>query len=143
MRESEHTRKGWEATLKEPEECSILGDSWDSIKRIPNVFLLGKIQTQGEWVIWKHLKRFLVHFSFKYLIIGFDQEAVVIVMACQVPFTMETKAEFDPIRWLDNALINLSSPSGNFQNETPTSFSLPQRLSIFPQTLFHFQHLTG
>ena len=75
MRESGHTRNRWEATLKEPEECSIVGDSWNPIKKFPNVFLLGKIQMQGEWVIWKHLKRFLIHYSFKDLIIRFDQEA--------------------------------------------------------------------
>ena len=35
---------------------------------------------------------------------------------------METGAEFDPIKWLDKALINLSSHFGDFQNKAPTAF---------------------
>ena len=82
MRESWHTRKGCEGTLKAPEECSIVGDSWDQLSKISNGFFPGKIQMQREWAISKDLKRFLVHFCFKDLIIGFDQGTVVIVMAC-------------------------------------------------------------
>ncbi|KEH26314.1 protein transporter SEC23-like protein [Medicago truncatula] len=49
------------------------------------------------------------------------------------------QAEFDPIRWLDKALINLCSCLGDFQKETPSSFSLSPRLSIFPQFMFHLR----
>ncbi|XP_020212649.1 protein transport protein SEC23 [Cajanus cajan] len=73
------------------------------------------------------------------LIAGFDQEAAAIVMARQVSFKMETEAEFDPIRWLDKALINLCSRFGEFQKDTPSSFSLSPRLSIFPQFMFHLR----
>ncbi|WVZ17690.1 hypothetical protein V8G54_010672 [Vigna mungo] len=48
-------------------------------------------------------------------------------------------AEFDPIRWLDKALINVCSRFGEFQKDTPSSFSLSPRLSIFPQFMFHFR----
>ncbi|KAL9303448.1 hypothetical protein ACSQ67_020711 [Phaseolus vulgaris] len=48
-------------------------------------------------------------------------------------------AEFDPIRWLDKALINLCSRFGEFQKDAPSSFSLSPRLSIFPQFMFHFR----
>lgn len=77
--------------------------------------------------------------SIQDLISGFDQEAAAIVMARQVSFKMETEAEFDPIRWLDKALINLCSRFGDFQKETPSSFSLSPRLSIFPQFMFHLR----
>ncbi|KAL2965709.1 hypothetical protein AAZX31_16G075900 [Glycine max] len=77
--------------------------------------------------------------SIQDLIAGFDQEAAAIVMARQVSFKMETEAEFDPIRWLDKALINLCSRFGEFQKDTPSSFSLSPRLSIFPQFMFHLR----
>ncbi|RDY00775.1 hypothetical protein CR513_15988, partial [Mucuna pruriens] len=77
--------------------------------------------------------------SIQDLIPGFDQEAAAIVMARQVSFKMETEAEFDPIRWLDKALINLCSRFGEFQKDTPSSFSLSPRLSIFPQFMFHLR----
>ncbi|ESW06261.1 hypothetical protein PHAVU_010G032700 [Phaseolus vulgaris] len=77
--------------------------------------------------------------SIQDLIAGFDQEAAAIVMARQVSYKMETEAEFDPIRWLDKALINLCSRFGEFQKDAPSSFSLSPRLSIFPQFMFHFR----
>ncbi|XP_027334505.1 protein transport protein SEC23 [Abrus precatorius] len=77
--------------------------------------------------------------SIQDLIAGFDQEAAAIVMARQVSFKMETEAEFDPIRWLDKALINLCSRFGDFQKDSPSSFSLSPRLSIFPQFMFHLR----
>ncbi|KAK7350559.1 hypothetical protein VNO77_09307 [Canavalia gladiata] len=77
--------------------------------------------------------------SIQDLIAGFDQEAAAIVMARQVSFKMETEAEFDPIRWLDKALINLCSQFGDFQKDAPSSFSLSPRLSIFPQFMFHLR----
>ncbi|KAL2319408.1 hypothetical protein Fmac_028377 [Flemingia macrophylla] len=77
--------------------------------------------------------------SIQDLIAGFDQEAAAIVMARQVSFKMETQAEFDPIRWLDKALINLCCRFGEFQKDTPSSFSLSPRLSIFPQFMFHLR----
>ncbi|XP_062154678.1 protein transport protein SEC23 C [Alnus glutinosa] len=77
--------------------------------------------------------------SIQDLIAGFDQEAAVVVMARQVSFKMETEAEFDPIRWLDKALINLCSRFGDYQKDSPSSFSLSPRLSIFPQFMFHLR----
>ena len=49
------------------------------------------------------------------------------------------QAEFDPIRWLDKALINLCSRFGEYQKDAPSSFSLSPRLSIFPQFMFHLR----
>ncbi|PON56701.1 Sec23/Sec [Parasponia andersonii] len=73
------------------------------------------------------------------LIAGFDQEAAAAVMARLVSFKMEKEAEFDPIRWLDKALINLCSRFGDYQKDSPSSFSLSPRFSIFPQFVFHLR----
>uniref|UniRef100_A0A0E0M226 Protein transport protein SEC23 n=1 Tax=Oryza punctata TaxID=4537 RepID=A0A0E0M226_ORYPU len=77
--------------------------------------------------------------SVQELIGGFDQEAAAAVMARLVSFKMETEADFDPIRWLDRALIRLCSKFGDYQKETPSSFSLSPRLSIFPQFIFNLR----
>ncbi|XP_075476900.1 protein transport protein SEC23 C-like isoform X2 [Primulina tabacum] len=73
------------------------------------------------------------------IISGFDQEAAAVVMARQVSFKMETEAEFDPIRWLDKSLIHICSRFGEYQKDSPSSFSLSPRLSIFPQFVFHLR----
>jgi protein transport protein SEC23 len=49
------------------------------------------------------------------------------------------QADFDPIRWLDRALITLCSKFGDYQKETPSSFSLSPRMSIFPQFIFNLR----
>lgn len=77
--------------------------------------------------------------SIQDLISGFDQEAAAAVMARLVSFKMETEAEFDPIRWLDKSLIHLCSRFGEYQKESPSSFSLSPRFSIFPQFIFHLR----
>ncbi|KAJ7008740.1 protein transport protein SEC23-like isoform X1 [Populus alba x Populus x berolinensis] len=92
------------------------------------------------------------------LIAGFDQEAAAVAMARIVSFKMENevfgiltilplhslmipvkKAEFDPIRWLDKALIHLCARFGDYQKGRSSSFSLSSRLSIFPQFMFHLR----
>ncbi|OEL18325.1 Protein transport protein SEC23 [Dichanthelium oligosanthes] len=75
----------------------------------------------------------------KELIAGFDQEAAAAVMARLVTFKMEAEADFDPIRWLDRSLISLCSKFGEYHKETPSSFSLSPRLSIFPQFMFNLR----
>ncbi|KAJ8755955.1 hypothetical protein K2173_024500 [Erythroxylum novogranatense] len=77
--------------------------------------------------------------SIQDLIAGFDQEAAVVAIARLVSFRMEIEAEFDPIRWLDKALINLCSWFGDYQKDSPASFSLSPRFSIFPQFMFHLR----
>lgn len=73
------------------------------------------------------------------LIAGFDQEAAAVVMARQVSFKMETESDFDPIRWLDKSLIHICSRFGDYQKDTPSSFTLSPRFSIFPQFMFHLR----
>ncbi|XVE90922.1 hypothetical protein DITRI_Ditri20bG0114800 [Diplodiscus trichospermus] len=77
--------------------------------------------------------------SMQDLIAGFDQEAAAVVMARLVSFKMEFEAEFDPIRWLDKALIHICSRFGDYQKDSPSSFSLSPRFSIFPQFMFHLR----
>ncbi|WCJ23094.1 Sec23/Sec24 protein transport family protein [Euphorbia peplus] len=77
--------------------------------------------------------------SIQDLIAGFDQEAAAVAMARLVSFKMEIEAEFDPIRWLDKALIHLCSRFGEYQKDSPSSFNLSPRLSIFPQFMFHLR----
>lgn len=77
--------------------------------------------------------------SIQDLIAGFDQEAAAVVMARLVSFKMEIEAEFDPIRWLDKALIHMCSRFGDYQKDSPSSFSLSPRFSIFPQFMFHLR----
>ncbi|KAK9902312.1 hypothetical protein M0R45_001733 [Rubus argutus] len=77
--------------------------------------------------------------SIQDLISGFDQEAAAVVMARLVSFKMETEAEFDPIRWLDKSLIHMCSRFGDYQKDSPSSFSLSPRFSIFPQFMFHLR----
>ncbi|GLT73710.1 hypothetical protein SLA2020_455480 [Shorea laevis] len=77
--------------------------------------------------------------SIQDLISGFDQEAAAAVMARLVSFKMEIEAEFDPIRWLDKALIHICSKFGDYQKESPSSFSLSPRFSIYPQFIFHLR----
>ncbi|XP_010939452.1 protein transport protein SEC23 C [Elaeis guineensis] len=77
--------------------------------------------------------------SIQDLLAGFDQEAAAAVMARVVSFKMEMEADFDPIRWLDRSLIRLCSKFGDYQKESPSSFSLSPRLSIFPQFMFHLR----
>ncbi|KAE8733414.1 hypothetical protein F3Y22_tig00001293pilonHSYRG00011 [Hibiscus syriacus] len=60
-------------------------------------------------------------------------------MARLVSFKMETEAEFDPIRWLDKALIHICSRFGDYQKDAPSSFSLSPRFSLFPQLVFHLR----
>ncbi|KAG9456885.1 hypothetical protein H6P81_001393 [Aristolochia fimbriata] len=77
--------------------------------------------------------------SLQDLVAGFDQEAAAVVMARLVSVKMETEAEFDPIRWLDRSLIRLCSRFGDYQKDSPSSFSLSPRFSIFPQFMFHLR----
>lgn len=77
--------------------------------------------------------------SIQDLVAGFDQEAAAATMARLVSFKMETEADFDPIRWLDKALIQLCKRFGDYQKDVPSSFNLSPRLSIFPQFIFHLR----
>lgn len=49
------------------------------------------------------------------------------------------QADFDPIRWLDKSLIHICSRFGDYQKDSPSSFTLSPRFSIFPQFMFHLR----
>lgn len=73
------------------------------------------------------------------LVAGFDQETSAVIMARLASFKMETEEEFDATRWLDRALIRLSSRFGDYRKDDPSSFSFSSRFSIFPQFMFHLR----
>ncbi|KAF9625053.1 hypothetical protein IFM89_017788 [Coptis chinensis] len=77
--------------------------------------------------------------SIQDLIAGFDQEAAAVVMARLVSHKMESEADFDPIRWLDRSLIRICSRFGDYQKDSPSTFSLSPRFSIFPQFMFNLR----
>ncbi|CAN6486897.1 unnamed protein product [Victoria cruziana] len=73
------------------------------------------------------------------LIAGFDQETAAVVLARMVSVKMEAEAEFDPVRWLDRSLIRLCAKFGDYQKDSPSTFSLSPRFSIIPQFIFHLR----
>ncbi|KAF3795134.1 transport protein [Nymphaea thermarum] len=73
------------------------------------------------------------------LVAGFDQETAAVVLARMVSVKMEAEAEFDPVRWLDRSLIRVCSKFGDYQKDSPSTFSLSPRFSIFPQFIFHLR----
>mmetsp|Transcript_41862 Transcript_41862/g.80026 ORF Transcript_41862/g.80026 Transcript_41862/m.80026 type:complete len:762 (-) Transcript_41862:93-2378(-) len=70
---------------------------------------------------------------------GFDQEAAAVVLARLATYKMEHEDEFDPMRWLDRKLINLSKRFGEFRKDDPQSFQLAPSMSIFPQFQFNLR----
>ncbi|KAF8378971.1 hypothetical protein HHK36_028397 [Tetracentron sinense] len=117
----------------ESDEASSIFEQmlWESVH--PNEYTLA-VLLEGL----RHKNDFLVVMA-KDLIAGFDQEAAAVVMARLVSFKMETEAEFDPIRWLDKSLIRFCSRFGDYQKDSPSSFSLSPRFSIFPQFMFNLR----
>jgi protein transport protein SEC23 len=77
--------------------------------------------------------------SIQELIAGFDQEAAAVVTARQVSFKMETEAELDAVRWLDKLLIHICSRFGDYQKDSPSTFTLSPRFSFVPQFIFHLR----
>lgn len=70
---------------------------------------------------------------------GFDQEAAAVAVARLSSFKMEMQDEFDATRWLDRALIKLSSRFGDYRKDDPSSFQLSPQFSIFPQFMFNLR----
>lgn len=71
---------------------------------------------------------------------GFDQEAAAVMMARMAIFkadNMEDSA--DILRWLDRMLIRLVSKFANYRKDDPSSFTLAQNFSIYPQFMFHLR----
>lgn len=73
------------------------------------------------------------------LVSGFDQETSAVIMARLASYKMETEEEFDATRFLDRALIRLSSRFGDYRKDDPSSFSFSPRFAIFPQFIFHLR----
>ena len=114
----------------------------------------------GKWLSWwslplKFIGATLIHYLLFLLIksISWSIEAGRIREAWAIICKLSTLAhlnvtfschgvfqvDFDPVRWLDRALIRICSKFGDYQKETPSSFSLSPRLSIFPQFIFNLR----
>lgn len=73
------------------------------------------------------------------LVEGFDQETAAVVLARFISLKMETEEEFDATRWLDRSLIRICSRFGDYRKDDPSSFSINQKFSMFPQFMFHLR----
>lgn len=60
-------------------------------------------------------------------------------MARLASFKMEYEEDFDATRWLDRALIRLSSRFGDYRKDDPSSFNLRPELSFYPQFMFNLR----
>ena len=65
--------------------------------------------------------------------------ALLFLYLLETHFLFLLQADFDPIRWLDKSLIHICSRFGDYQKDTPSSFTLSPRFSIFPQFMFHLR----
>lgn len=61
------------------------------------------------------------------------------LMARLASFKMEYEEDFDATRWLDRALIRLSSRFGDYRKDDPSSFNLRPELSFYPQFMFNLR----
>jgi protein transport protein SEC23 len=73
------------------------------------------------------------------LVARFDQKTVVVVMARQDSFKMETEEEFNATRWLYMCLIRACSRFGDYRKDDVSSFSLNSSFSILPQFIFNLR----
>jgi protein transport protein SEC23 len=70
---------------------------------------------------------------------SFDQEAAAVLMARIAVFKAEIDDSPDVLRWLDRMLIRLCQKFADYRKEDPTSFSLSDNFSIYPQFMFHLR----
>lgn len=70
---------------------------------------------------------------------SFDQEAAAVLMSRIAVFKAEIDDSPDVLRWLDRMLIRLCQKFADYRKEDPTSFSLADNFSIYPQFMFHLR----
>ena len=70
---------------------------------------------------------------------SFDQEAAVVLMARAAVHRADTEETSDILRWLDRSLIRLCAKFAEYRPNDPSSFTLRQEFSIYPQFLFHLR----
>eukprot|EP00163_Fabomonas_tropica_P005041 TRINITY_DN1449_c0_g1_i1.p1 TRINITY_DN1449_c0_g1~~TRINITY_DN1449_c0_g1_i1.p1 ORF type:complete len:739 (-),score=224.20 TRINITY_DN1449_c0_g1_i1:330-2546(-) len=70
---------------------------------------------------------------------GFDQEASAALMARLAVYRAESEDSFDILRWLDRSLIRMCAKFGEYQKDQPSSFSMNESMSIYPQFMFHLR----
>ncbi|KAF9648469.1 hypothetical protein BDM02DRAFT_3144262 [Thelephora ganbajun] len=70
---------------------------------------------------------------------SFDQEAAAVLMSRIAVFKAEIDDSPDVLRWLDRMLIRLCQKFADYRKEDPTSFTLADNFSIYPQFMFHLR----
>jgi len=77
--------------------------------------------------------------GFQLIADSFDQETAAVVMARVAVFKVEHEELFDVLPWLDKTLIRVCSKFGNYRKDDPSSFTLANNFSIYPQFMFHLR----
>jgi protein transport protein SEC23 len=70
---------------------------------------------------------------------SFDQEAAAVAMARIAIFKAEIDDGPDVLRWLDRMLIRLCQKFAQYRKDDPSSFTLNDNFSIYPQFMFHLR----
>eukprot|EP00096_Caligus_rogercresseyi_P013589 TRINITY_DN621_c0_g1_i2.p1 TRINITY_DN621_c0_g1~~TRINITY_DN621_c0_g1_i2.p1 ORF type:complete len:791 (-),score=227.84 TRINITY_DN621_c0_g1_i2:224-2596(-) len=71
---------------------------------------------------------------------SFDQEAAAVLMGRMAVWRAETQEDGpDVLRWVDRTLIRICQKFGDYHNEDPNSFRLPDNFTLYPQFMFHLR----
>jgi len=70
---------------------------------------------------------------------SFDQEASAVLMARMAIHRSQVDNGPDVLRWLDRMLIRLCQKFGDFQRDSPDSFTFSTNFSLYPQFMFHLR----
>lgn len=76
---------------------------------------------------------------------SFDQEVAAVVMArlavfkCEQALQDASMSSVDVLRWIDRTLIRLCQKMADYRKDDPSSFTLTNTFSIYPQFMFHLR----
>ncbi|PAV65308.1 hypothetical protein WR25_13039 [Diploscapter pachys] len=71
---------------------------------------------------------------------SFDQEAAAVAIARLASWrAMSENDTPEALRWVDRTLIRLCQKFGQYQKDDPSSFTLTDKFSLFPQFVFHLR----
>ncbi|KCZ74765.1 hypothetical protein H311_04267, partial [Anncaliia algerae PRA109] len=70
---------------------------------------------------------------------GFDQEAAMVLQARLFTLKKDPEEEIDLIRRIDRILVRFLKNYANYQQDSPSSLSLPSTMSFFPKFMYFFR----
>ena len=70
---------------------------------------------------------------------SFDQEAAAVLSARLAVHRTDSEDVSDVLRWVDRSLIRLCSKFADYKADDPSSFSLAQEFSLYPQFMYHLR----